>query len=180
LDLFYRIGQFWAALTAAPTVQDLERVKQALSPPLMELFLQQQPSEQLHSLRVYDRLVSQGESSADLWVAALLHDIGKSRYPLTAIERAIVVIGQFLAPGMAAQWGMGSPRGWKRPFVTAAQHPSWGAEMAQAAGASPLTVSLIRRHQDGGALDSRSEDRGNENEMEDRLLAQLQSVDNES
>ncbi len=146
----------------------------------MELFLQQQPGEQLHSLEIYDQLVAQGDQSPDLWVAALLHDSGKSRYPLTAMERAIVVIGQSLSPALAQQWGTGSARGWKRPFVVAVQHPAWGAEMALAAGASPLTVRLIRRHQDRSAPASKAQDRGDENVLEDQLLAQLQCVDNES
>jgi len=180
LNLFYRIRQFWAALTADPTENDLKRVEQVLSPPLMELFLRQQPSEQLHSLSVYDQLAAQGENSPDLQVAALLHDCGKSLYPLTAMERAIVVMGQFFAPRRAKRWGMGSPHGWRRPFVVAAQHPAWGAEMASTAGASLLTVSLIRRHQERSALNSKHGGRGHENRTEDQLLEKLQRVDNES
>lgn len=60
---------------------------------------------------------------------------------------------------------------WRRAFVVARQHPSWGAQMATEAGATPLTVSLIRRHQD--VLLKGSED------FEDRMLRLLQSADHE-
>lgn len=165
--------QFWAALRAAPTRQDLERLEQVLSPSLIELFLRQQPSEQYHSLQVYERLLAQGERAPELLTAALLHDVGKSRAPLRPWERAVVVLVNALAPGLGRRWGEGEPHGWRRPFVVAAQHPAWGAELARQAGAAPLTVRLIRRHQDalrpGGAPAG-----------EDRLLFALQSLDDNS
>lgn len=136
----------------------------------MELFLRQQPSEQHHSLRIYERLLAQDERAPELLTAALLHDVGKSRVPLRPWERAVVVLVNAVAPELGRRWGEGEPHGWRRPFVTAAQHPVWGAELACQAGAAPLTVSLIRRHQDaprsGGPLGS-----------EDRLLRALQSLD---
>jgi hypothetical protein len=65
--------------------------------------------------------------------------------------------------------------GWRRAFVVAVQHPQWGADLAAKAGASPLAVALIRRHQEQqgslGEADAGSED---------SLLARLQSVDNNS
>jgi hypothetical protein len=143
----------------------------------MELFLRQQPSEQHHSLRIFDQLVREGERSPDLLAAALLHDVGKSRFPLNPLERSAVVIGYALWPEQAKKWGQGQPWGWKRPFVVAAQHPRWGAEMAQAAGAAPLTVNLIRRHQE--ARQGR-ERQGESDGIEDQLLAQLQRYDDES
>lgn len=165
--------QFWAALTAAPSEQDLQRLEQVLSPSLMELFLRQQSGEQHHSLKIYDRLVENGERSPELLAAALLHDVGKSRLPLRPWERALVVIVEYLAPGLVRRWASGEVCAWKRPFVVAVQHPAWGAEMAREAGAAPLTVRLIARHQD--ALLQREYEG-----LEDRLLLELQSLDNNS
>jgi putative nucleotidyltransferase with HDIG domain len=168
----YRARQFWQALTAAPAAEDLDRASQMLSPQLMALFLNQTASEQVHSLNVFFQLCDQSERSADLLTAALLHDVGKSRYPLRIWERAVVVIGQTLARRQVDLWSQAEPRGWKRPFVIARQHAAWGAELAAAAGASPLTVELIRRHHDPAA--------GGFDHPRDRLLRQLQIFDHNS
>jgi hypothetical protein len=172
LSVFYRVCQFWRALTAAPAAEDLERASQALSPQLMALFLNQTASEQVHSLNVFFQLWDQGERSLDLLSAALLHDIGKTRCPLRVWERAVAVIGQALAPRQIEIWGRAEPRGWKRPFVVARRHAAWGAELAAAGGASPLTVELIRRHHDSAAESLLP--------SADRLLQQLQIFDHTS
>jgi hypothetical protein len=168
----YRVRQFWHALAAAPSTEELRQASQALSPELMRLFLRQHPSEQAHSLKIFSLLREQGETSPDLLNAALIHDVGKSRYPLRIWERVLVVIIQALAPGKAQQWGRAEPRGWKRPFVVASQHPTWGAEMAQACGASVLTTALIRRHHDTPC--------SNPAQPEDELLRRFQSLDSKN
>lgn len=167
--MFYRARQFWQALTAVPAAEDLDRARQALSPQLMALFLNQTASEQVHSLNVFLQLSDQGERSADLLSAALLHDVGKSCYPLRIWERVMVVIGKALAPRQTECWSREEPRGWKRPFVVARRHAAWGAELAAASGASPLTVELIRRHHDPAAEGPVH--------TTDRLLQQLQIFD---
>jgi len=144
----YRARQFWQALRSAPGATDHKLVNQVLSPALAALFYQMQPSEQAHSVRVLRSLLSQGETSHDLQVAALLHDAGKARCPLRLWERVEIVLAQALFPRQVARWGEGDPQGWRRPFVAARRHPEWGAQMAAEAGASPLTANLIRRHQD--------------------------------
>jgi putative nucleotidyltransferase with HDIG domain len=168
----YRVRQFSHALTAAPGPQDLEQVRQALSPRLANLFLQLQASEQAHSLQVYRQLRDRGQADPDLLAAALLHDVGKSRFRLRLWERVAIVLGKALLSAQVRRWGQGAPRGWKRPFVIAEQHAAWGAEMAARCGATPLTVTIIRRHQD--AL------RPPWSRPEDALLYQLQIVDDES
>jgi len=172
--ILYRARQFWLALTAAPTLAELQAARSVLAPPLMALFSRMQPGEQAHSLAVYRSLAGQGQNDPDVLAAALLHDVGKTCCPLRVWERALIVIAYRLAPRRAKTWGA-SPEpaaGWRRPFVTAEQHPTWGAQMAQAAGASPLTVDLIRRHQD--RLPGQPQNKA------DRLLQQLQRYDNES
>jgi hypothetical protein len=143
----------------------------------MELFGHMQSSEQAHSLLVFNQLLAQREMQEDLLGAALLHDVGKSRFPLRIWERVLIVLGKALVPERAADWGQGEPRGWKRPFVVAEKHPDWGAEMASAAGASPLAVSIIQRHQD--VFDPAQRAHGGERSLEDQLLYKLQEIDNE-
>ena len=148
----YRIQQFWNDIRARPSSQDLEQIRSILTPAQMDLFTKMQASEQAHSLTVMKRLNEQkdspqGEERRDLLVAALLHDVGKSRFPLKLAERVIIVLGKALFPEQVKDWGSGDPIGWRRAFVIAEQHPEWGAQMATEVGTSPLAVELIRFHQ---------------------------------
>lgn len=180
--LLYRTRQFWQALGAKQSPEDLALAQRLLSPAQLALFYRMQPAEQAHSLRVARDLLAQGEKHPDLFVAALLHDVGKSRFPLSLWERVLVVLVRAICPGCLKRWGRlaeetsssGGPRrfGWRRPFVVAETHPEWGAQLAAEAGASPLGAALIGRHQEalpgeGGAL-------------EDRLLRKLQAADDQN
>ncbi len=174
MRIIYRARQFWAALTAAPTPADLAAAQRVLAPALMDLFKRMQASEQAHSLDVYYRLLRLGEQDGDLLAAALLHDVGKTCYPLHTWERVVIVVARALFPGRVKTWGQHTARGWRRAFVVAEKHAAWGAALAAEAGASPLVVELIRRHQDprpaNPALAGRADD----------LLRLLQQCDDES
>lgn len=174
--LFYRVRQFWNTVTANPSQELLDETAEVLSPQLLQLFQRMQPAEQKHSLNVYKKLCTAGETNRDLLIAALLHDVGKIKFPLHVWERVEIVLLKKLAPGKAAAWGTLQPVGWRKPFAVALKHPDWGADLAEQAGASPLTVSLIRRHQEKDELDSAAI----ANDPEKRLLRQLQIYDNES
>ena len=174
----YRARQLWHALTATPDPGDLEQARRVLSPAQMELFLKLQPNEQVHSLRIYRQLFEQDPLDEDLQVAALLHDVGKAPFHLRPWERVWIVIAKAILPAQIAKWGQGEPRGWKRPFVIAEQHPAWGAEMAARAGTTQTAVNLIRRHQQPIALQDLQG--GAAAAKEDRLLYRLQRLDNES
>jgi hypothetical protein len=168
----YRVRQFWHSLFISPTIEEMAQARGILPPPLMALFLRLQPGEQAHSLRILRQLLERGERYNDLLVAALLHDIGKSRHPLRLWERVVIVAGRTLFPQQVKRWGQGKAQGWKRPFVVAEQHPAWGAQMSAQAGANPTTVALIRRHQD--PLPSK------QLTLEDQLLTKLMLLDDES
>lgn len=145
--LGYRLRQFILAWTAKPSPKDLEQARQVLGPQLWPLFLQLQPGEQAHGLDVLRKIMAQGHADPDLLVAALLHDVGKSRSPLNPWDRTWIVLAKLLAPQSVRSWGTGSPAGWRRIFVVAERHPTWGAEMAAVAGATPNVVTLIAQHQ---------------------------------
>jgi hypothetical protein len=166
----YRARQFFLALWARLKPERLELARQLLTPAQFELFQRLQPSEMVHALSVCQHLRDQGYHNHDLLVAALLHDIGKARYPLHLWERVVVVLGSRFFPHQAAHWGDGPPQGWRRPFVIAARHPAWGEEMAAEVGASPLSLALIRHHQDTAPGELGLGERG--------LLSALQAVDN--
>lgn len=180
MRLFYRARQFWHALSARPTVQELAQANAWLTPPQMKLFLRMQPSEQAHSIKIFRQLIDQGEENGDLLVAALLHDIGKCLYPLSPWDRVIAVLVKGIFPGKAHEWSRAEPHGWRRVFVIAGQHPRWGAELAAQAGCSPVTVNLIRRHQPPGHSVQQAEDLLDSDTHEDQLLQRLQLFDDEN
>jgi len=189
MDVGYRARQFWAAVRATPDPADLQLAQSYLTAKQIKLFESMQPSEQAHSLQVFKQLYIQAGQNTDqmekhypdLLVAALLHDVGKSRQPLRLWERVLIVLARAFFPRQARQWG--HPReaveagtkqkllwlDWRRPFIIAEQHPRWGAEMAADVGASPLTISLILHHQ--------QEITAPPTTMEERFLHKLQSVD---
>jgi hypothetical protein len=143
----HRLAQGIRALNAWATPVDYAAARQVLSPELMDLFQRMRRSEQLHSLRVMAALTAQGHTDPDLLVAALLHDCGKSRYPMTLAGRTAAVLVRMFAPEAFRRWSQGAPSGWRRPFVVAARHPAWSAEDMLTAGASPRAAELARRHQ---------------------------------
>jgi hypothetical protein len=178
----YRTRQFWLALRPAASHADLKIAATFLNHEQLILFQRMQPSEQAHSLRVLQALLERGELDKDLCVAALLHDVGKTRYPMHLWERVWVVLVEAVCPGCAQSWGqtedgqLDTVEWWRKAFVVAARHPQWGAEMAAEAGASPLAVALVRRHQDKQISPGQREAAS----REEALLQTLQSVDDHS
>jgi putative nucleotidyltransferase with HDIG domain len=170
----YRAHQFWSALNPNPAPEDLELVRNLLTPAQMDLFTCMHASEQLHSIAVLKQVRSAADihscdQSQNLFVAALLHDVGKSRYPLRLWERVIIVLAKALIPGKVSEWSSGNPYGWRRVFVIAEHHPEWGGQMAAEVDTAPLVVELIRQHQNFYHDDAGS--------IEGRLLKKLQVAD---
>jgi hypothetical protein len=114
--VFYRLRQFWSALYAAPSADQLGEASSLLTLPQMALFRQMHRSEQAHSIQVMAAVfhASDGvpdEARRDLLRAALLHDVGKSRYPVRIWERVLIVLFKAFLPGMVERWGDGAAVG---------------------------------------------------------------------
>jgi hypothetical protein len=164
-----RIKQGLRALFAWSRTVEFELAERYLSPSQMDLFRRMRKSEQLHSLNVLRMLLAQGQDHPTLMIAALLHDVGKSRAAFHLWDRTLVVLVRAVAPQLVKQWGQHPPKGWYRPFAVSVQHPQWSAELVTEAGADPLTIDVIRRHQEHF-------DHPPQNETE-RLMLILQSAD---
>lgn len=172
MNVMYRLRQFWQLVTARPlSPAAWQEIEGVLTPAEVALFRRYTPADQRHAYRVLRVLRAAGQDHPDLLAAALLHDVGKTRYRPRAWERVLGTVAERLFPGRIERWGAGEPRGWRRPFVIRAQHAAWGAEMAAAAGSSPLTVTLIRRHQDKAVAADKGETAV--------LLRQLQAADDQ-
>jgi hypothetical protein len=165
--LAYRLRQFWNTLFAPRRPVEAAALLPHLNPAQIVLFRRMQPSEQAHALRALERLKGAGWSDPDLLAAALLHDVGKVLLPLSLLDRVVVVLGKRFFRQSIKRWSADRPDRYSRPFVVAAHHPQWGADLAAQAGASPRAVDLIRRHQDLPPLD-------------DPLLIALQVADDEN
>lgn len=169
MGLIYRLRQLRDNVAAGPlSAEARAEVAANLSPAEQALFFCFNHADQWHSVRVLRMLRKAGYNHPDLLAAALLHDVGKTRHPLSPWDRTAIVVAEKLVPARAETWGHGAVEGWRRPFVVRACHPAWGAQMAAAAGARPGVVELIARHQDRPAVIISETD---------RLLACLQWAD---
>lgn len=173
----YRLGQFFSHLWPRPLgPDDMAEVERGLDRDarLARLFGRMTAGEQAHSLRVMRTVAAGGGAYAarnELLQAALLHDVGKSAAPLSLADRTLVVLARRFTPAAAVRWGQGAARGLRRPFVTALRHADWGADLCAEAGAAPLTVNLVRRHQTPVTRPATTED---------EMLALLQAADNDN
>jgi hypothetical protein len=167
---YWRTRQGLRAMTAFLRPIDYQVVEEVLTPELLALFKRMRASEQHHCIRVMVALREWGYTDPDLLTAALLHDVGKARYPLTLFGRSAAVVIPAIAPQLAQRWKDGEPRGLQRPLVIAYHHPEWSAQDMSAAGASQRASNLARRHQSVNH-------RASADAEEDRLLELLHAAD---
>lgn len=169
----YRIRQFGWAITARIREEDRALVARILPPEAQALFWRMAPGDQRHSLAVLRTLMAWGETHPALLKAALLHDVGKAAAPLTPWERALIVLGEAVGiqPDRSGCFRWPILRCWMNRVRRYRAHPEIGAAWAMEVGCDPLTVALIRRHQD--ALGPP----GPEEDLETRLLRRLQQAD---
>lgn len=149
----YRVRQGLRALFAFSRPVDADLAARHLTPEQLALFESMRRSEQLHSLNVLRVVLAQGDTPPELAVAALLHDAGKSRYPLAIWQKTSAVLVRAFAPGLYRRLSQRDPDSlWARPFVVSVRHPSWSAELLARAGASDAAVWLVTHHQDAPEL----------------------------
>ncbi len=146
MGILYRVRQFWQAITIKELPQTaVSQINTHLSPAEQGIFYQLPISDQWHSYQVMNTIQSQTDDPIML-TAALLHDVGKAKSPLSVWDRSFIVMMERLMPKKTAVWGDDGV-GWKRPFSVKAHHPDWGAKMAAATDSDPAVIDLIRRHQ---------------------------------
>lgn len=143
-----RIKQGVRALVAFARPADFSLAEAYLTPAQLAHFQRLDRSEQHHSLNVLrDVLAQGGDTPHDLAVAALLHDIGKTRYRLAVWQRTLAVLVKKVAPRLEARWSMeGDVTFWRKPFIVRRHHPAWGADILQACGGTARAIWLVAHH----------------------------------
>ncbi len=150
MGILYRARQFWQAIRIKELSQTaVSQINDQLTIAEQAIFQQLPISDQWHSYKVMKTVQSKTDDPIML-TAALLHDVGKAKSPLSVWDRSFIVLIERLLPQQTAVWGEDGI-GWKRPFAVKTHHPRWGAEMAAAAHSDPAVRSLIRRHQSPAA-----------------------------
>jgi hypothetical protein len=163
LRILYRARQFIGGLTARVTEADRHEADGVLPPAARTWFRSLPRDLQWHGLNVMNNLRQAGHDRAELLAAALLHDAGKAAASSGPVQRALIVLApEWVARRARLDWR--SARGLDRVMAVAAQHPQIAAERAAQCGCDPITIDLIRRHQDQAGAD-------------DNLLRALQQVD---
>lgn len=142
-----RLKQGVRALAAFSRPVPVERAAALLTAEQLAVFQRMVRSEQLHSLAVLESACA--ADSIVLAQAALLHDAGKSCYPVRLWQRALPVLVAAISKPLLLRLSARDPRRlWSRGFAVYVHHPEWGAELAAAAGSSDEVIWLVRHHAD--------------------------------
>ena len=151
--------------------EDRREADAVLNPLAREWFHSLPRDLQWHGVQVMHDLKRAGVDRSNVLAAALLHDAGKAEGPNGPLVRTFGVLARRLAPAWSArrkQIDYREARGVDRMLAIAYQHPEIAAEKAAACGCDPVTIDLIRHHQDT--------DRG----KDDALLQLFQQVDDQN
>jgi len=151
LRIFYRARQFFGGLFTRVSDADRRAAEVVLNLPARAWFHSLPRDLQWHGLRVMHDLQRAGVDRSDMLVAALLHDAGKAAGSSGPLVRAFIVLAVYLAPDWSArrkEIDYREAQGIDRVLAIAYQHPQIAAERARQCGCDPITIDLIRYHQD--------------------------------
>ncbi len=149
--MFYRIKQFIWAITARLTEEEVQFIESHLSVIEQGLFWKLRVYEQKHSVRVAYALSKQSpQHQVEEYIRlGLLHDVGKSKYPLNPIEKSIIVLLDGITKGRIRYWS-------KLKIVKCYyQHGEMGYQMLQELGSyAPLFLEAVKTHHQEELIDN--------------------------
>lgn len=135
-----KVRQFWRHVSGRVTHPERAELAAWLSPAQLSLFDSMHRADQRHGLDVLMSLRAAGHAEPELLLAGLLHDCGKGRG---------VGLWHRVGWSLSERYGTGMRRlicrlpGFTRAFALIEDHPRRSAELAIAAGCTPLTAELI-------------------------------------
>ncbi len=139
----YRVRQFVRGFRPALAADDIALVKSTLTEPQRALFMAMEPRDRRHSVDVARWLLARTPPSADLLVAALLHDVGKGG--LRVCDRvAFVLLGPVRLRGRLASPEAGR---FRQALWRLQHHAALGAARLDGL-AGERAVWLVARHTD--------------------------------
>jgi UTP:GlnB (protein PII) uridylyltransferase len=145
----YRIQQFFKSLFVTKGMVDMEFVHKHLTAAQEGVFLRMQAYDRYHSVYFAKTLISNVyKVPEDLIVAALLHDVGKSRYPINSFHRMGAVVARRFAPQVMEKENEEEVAFLNRTVLVSNHHAEWSENMAKSAGVSDLTAWIIAHHED--------------------------------
>lgn len=154
--MFYRIKQFYSAMTAVVPNEETEFVSEFLTPKEEKFFYEMSIVDQRHALdvahHIYELLLIAGllEGEPLLVKAALLHDVGKRQGDLTVFDRSLIVILECFFPGQIAKWAVegrgGLIQNRRHAFYVAKYHGRIGAEWLKKIDCPEEVIILVRDH----------------------------------
>lgn len=143
-----RLGQGLRALMAFATSPDLNLARRYLTERELAEFVQLSRADQLHCLNVLRAVLrANPEAPPALTAAALLHDVGKSRYHLRVWQKTLAVLVLGLAPAHGRNLTLVEPpNSWRAPFIVHELHPKWSGELLRECGSEAAVIWLAENH----------------------------------
>lgn len=150
MTVTHRLKQGVRALLSFAKQVDDDLVASVLNAAQVNYFKQMTRSEQLHSIRVLRSIRAQADNTPhDLDVAALMHDVGKSRYTQNITHKTVSVLVKKFLPKLEERLTQDETLTfWRAPFVVRRYHPKWSGEILSETGASERAIWLASHHQD--------------------------------
>lgn len=160
MPLSYRVKQFAQTFVRGVPRRQLDEALRQLTPNERRLLARLEPVDQRHSLAVYAAARAAAPDDRVLWVAALLHDVGKGRPG--RIDRVMLTLLETSAPWLLVRWRRHAPSSRRGRVARLAGHTEASAQFAELAGSAPEVVDTIRAY-------------GHRDHARGRLLAELDS-----
>lgn len=144
MTLRYRVRQFAQTFNRTVPREQLAEAWEHLTANERQLFARLRPVDQRHSLAVYAAAREAAPEDRVLWVAALLHDVGKGRPG--RIDRVMLTLLEMSAPWLLIRWRRHPPRSRRGRVARLVAHTEASAQLAEVAGSAPEIVQTIRAY----------------------------------